>query len=257
MMEPSGQARQDKRQADGVWQGSKKVLTVSENEQPAGSGAAASDEPGGPAEPVTPSVPPAADAAPPGSGGASGSGGGPRAGGARRLSGVLTSRAAGWAAAAVLAGALVAVSVTGLTTPSVTGLITPSAARIAVRVPAGAAGQIRVLPALGQVRVAAPLQGVIVMPGRVFPAGPAGRVLAGPFGQVAAGTVGSVSSSSFTITTAAGQQVTVTEQPSTAYRKAGSPATASAVTRGETVAVLGSLNGSHITATVVAVLAAN
>jgi hypothetical protein len=151
----------------------------------------------------------------------------------------------------------VAVSVTGLTTPSVTGLITPSAARIAVRVPAGVAGQVRVVPVGGQVRVAAPLRAVIVVPGQVVPGGLAGRVLAGPFGQVAAGTVRSVSSSGFTITTAAGQQVTVTERPTTTYRKAGSPAKASAVTRGETVAVLGSLSGSKITATVVAVLGGN
>ena len=166
---------------------------------------------------------------------------------------MLTSRAAGWVAAAALAGALVAVSVTGLTTPSVTGLITPSAARIAVRVPPGALRQTRVVPAGGQLRVIAPPRAVIVVPGRIVPGGPFSRVLAGPFGQVAAGTVSSVSASGFTLTTSAGQQVTVTEKPSTIYRKAGSPATASAVTRGAAVAVLGSLNGLNITATVVAV----
>lgn len=83
--------------------------------------------------------------------------------------------------------------------------------------------------------------------------GPFSRVLAGPVGQVAAGTVSSVSASGFTLTTGAGQHITVTEKPSTSYRKAGSPATASAVTRGAAVAVLGSLNGLNMTATVVAV----
>ena len=150
-------------------------------------------------------------------------------------------------AAAALAGALVAVSVTGLTTPSVTGLVAPSAARI---VTPGVLRQTRVVPAGGQLRVISPQRAVIVVPGRI---GRFGRVLAGPFGQVAAGTVSSVSASGFTLTTGAGQHITVTEKPSTSYRKAGSPATASAVTRGAAVAVLGSLNGLNMTATVVAV----
>jgi hypothetical protein len=165
---------------------------------------------------------------------------------------VLTSRAAGWLAAAALAGALVAVSVTGLTTPSVTGLVAPSAARIAVGVPPGAFRQVRVVPAGGLVRFIAP-RAAIDLPGRGIPGGP---VLAGPFGQVAAGTVSSVSASGFTLTTGAGQHVTVTEKPSTTYRKAGGPATASAVTRGAAVAVLGSQHGLNMTATVVAVLPA-
>jgi hypothetical protein len=158
-------------------------------------------------------------------------------------------------AAAALAGALVAVSVTGLTTPSVTGLVGPSAARISVRVPPGALRQIRVVPAGGQVRVLSP-QRAVVVPGRIVPAVPFGRALASPFGQVAAGTVSSVSASGFTLTTGAGQHVTVTEKPSTTYRKAGSPATASAVTRGAAVAVLGSQHGLNMTATVIAVLPA-
>jgi len=153
-------------------------------------------------------------------------------------------------AAAALAGALVAVSVTGLTTPSVTGLVAPSAARI---VTPGVLRQARVVPAGGQLRVISPRRAVIVLPGRIVPGGPSSRVLAGPFGQVAAGTVSSVSASGFTLTTGAGQHITVTEKPSTSYRKAGSPATASAVTRGAAVAVLGSLNGLNMTATVVAV----
>ncbi len=223
---------------------------MSGNEQPAGSGAAAPDEPGGPDEPVTPGAS-SAGAAPPGPGSAR------QPGGARRLGGVLTSRAAGWAAAAALAGALVAVSVTGLTTPSTTVFATPLATRVAVGGPAGLAGQVRIVPAGGQVRVIGPRRAVIVTPGQVGIGLLPGRAFAIPFGQVAAGTVSSMSATGFTITTAAGQQVTVTERTSTTYRKAGGPATASAVTRGEIVAVLGSLNGSHITATVVAVVGGN
>jgi len=156
-------------------------------------------------------------------------------------------------AAAALAGAIVAVSITGLTTPSVTGVITPSAAQITVRGPLGAAGQVRVGPGGRQVRVIAPAGPVLVMPGRVVPGGPFGGVFVAPFGQVVAGTVSSVSAAGFTITTGPGQKVTVVEQRSTIYRKAGSPASESAVTRGVTVAVLGSLSGSKITAIVVAV----
>ena len=226
---------------------------MSGNEQPADSAAAAADQPGGPAEPVTSGEALPAGNAPPESGTAPPGAGGPSAhGGARRAGGVLTSRAAGWVAAAALAGALVAVSVTGLTTPSVTGLVAPSAARIAVGVPPGALRQ-AVVPAGGQVRIIAPPRAAIVLPGRIIPGG---RMLAGPFGQVAAGTVSSVSASGFTLTTGAGQHVTVTEKPSTTYRKAGGPATASAVTRGAAVAVLGSQNGLNMTATVVAVLPA-
>jgi Domain of unknown function (DUF5666) len=147
----------------------------------------------------------------------------------------------------------VAVSVTGLTTPPVTGLVAPSAARIAVGVPPGALRQARVVPAGGQVRIISPRRAAILLPGRIIPGG---RVRAGPFGQVAAGTVSSVSASGFTLTTGAGQHVTVTEKPSTTYRKAGAPATASAITRGAAVAVLGSQNGLNMTATVVAVLPA-
>lgn len=214
---------------------------MSGNEQPAGSDAAAPDQRGGSAEPVTASASPSTGATP------------SRSGGARRLGSALTSRAAGWAAAAALAGAIVAVSVTGLTTPSVTGLITPSAAQTAVRAPLGAAGRVRAGPGGGQVRVIAPAGPVLVMPGRVVPGGPFGGVFATPFGRVVVGTVSSVSSSGFTITTGSGQKVTVVEQHLTTYQKAGSPASASAVTRGVTVAVLGSLSGSKISATVVAV----
>jgi hypothetical protein len=198
---------------------------MSGNEQPGDSAPAAAGQPGGPSA----------------------------SGGARRAGRVLTSRAAGWMAAVALAGALVAVSVTGLTTPSVTGLVTPSVARIAARVPPGALTQIRVVPAGGHLRVISPQRAGIVVPGRIVPAVPFSRLFAGPFGQVAGGTVSSVSAAGFTVITGAGQHVTVTEKPSTTYRKAGSPATASAVTRGAAVVVLGSLNGLNMTATVVAV----
>jgi hypothetical protein len=162
---------------------------------------------------------------------------------------------AGWVVAAALAGAIVAVSVTGLTTPSVTGFVTPSGAQITVRGPLGATRQIVAGPRRAQVKVIAPAPGgpVLVMPGQVVPGGPLTGVFVAPFGQVVAGTVSSVSSSGFTITARSGQKLAVVEQGTTTYRKAGRPASASAVSRGVNVAVLGSLNGSKMTASVVAV----
>ena len=51
------------------------------------------------------------------------------------------------------------------------------------------------------------------------------------------------------MTTSAGQQVTVAETSSTTYQKRTSPASASAITTGERVLVLGTTSGTTITAT--------
>jgi hypothetical protein len=75
----------------------------------------------------------------------------------------------------------------------------------------------------------------------------------GPAAGGAAGTVGSISASSFTMTTSAGQKVTVDETSSTTYQKGTSPASASAITTGEPVLVLGTVNSTTITATQVTV----
>jgi membrane-bound inhibitor of C-type lysozyme len=89
------------------------------------------------------------------------------------------------------------------------------------------------------------------------PSVPAGIVASnarsGPAAGGAAGTVSALSASSFTITTAAGQQVTVNEASSTTYQNGTSSASADAVTPGETVLVLGTTNGTTITATQVIV----
>jgi hypothetical protein len=55
------------------------------------------------------------------------------------------------------------------------------------------------------------------------------------------------------MTTSAGQKVTVKEAPSTTYQKQASPASASAITTGEPVLVLGTTNSTTITATQVTV----
>ena len=75
----------------------------------------------------------------------------------------------------------------------------------------------------------------------------------GPAAGGSSGTVGSVSTSGFTITTSAGQKVTVDEASSTTYQKGTSPASASAITAGEPVLVLGTVNSTTITATQVTV----
>jgi hypothetical protein len=69
----------------------------------------------------------------------------------------------------------------------------------------------------------------------------------------AAGTVSSVSASSFTLTTSAGQKVTVKKASSTSYKKGTRSASASSVTKGATALVLGTVNATTITATQVVV----
>jgi hypothetical protein len=70
----------------------------------------------------------------------------------------------------------------------------------------------------------------------------------GPASGGAAGTIGSMSTSSFTISTSAGQKVTVDKASSTKYQKGTSSTSASAITTGEPVLVLGTTNGTTITA---------
>lgn len=204
---------------------------------------------------------------------------GPRRGQAVRRA--LTSRAAGWVVAAVLAGAVTALSVvlaTGATSPSVVAVRGPFRAMGPVLLgpgevpaPPGAVRQGLVVPGPpgaswvevrpgGRMQVSVGPGGEVVqrvVPFPLAPGLPPGAKFTGqfmtPFGQVVAGTVGTVSPPGFTIT-AGGRTVTVVEQSSTVYRKAGSPAASSAVTRGARVAVLGTQSGSKITATVVAVL---
>ena len=75
----------------------------------------------------------------------------------------------------------------------------------------------------------------------------------GPAAGGSIGTVASMSKSSFTLTTSAGQKVTVKKVSSTKYKKGARPTSASAVKEGETVLVLGTTNGTIITASQVIV----
>ena len=75
----------------------------------------------------------------------------------------------------------------------------------------------------------------------------------GPAAGGSSGTVDSASASSFTLTTSAGQKVTVNTASSTTYQDGTSASSASAVTKGKTVLVLGTTNGTTITASQVIV----
>ncbi|HWC86669.1 MAG TPA: DUF5666 domain-containing protein [Solirubrobacteraceae bacterium] len=81
----------------------------------------------------------------------------------------------------------------------------------------------------------------------------ASNARSGPAAGGAVGTVTSVSSSNFTISTSTGQKVTVTRTSSTKYEKGTSSIAASAITKGKSVLVLGTTNGTKITATQVIV----
>jgi membrane-bound inhibitor of C-type lysozyme len=70
----------------------------------------------------------------------------------------------------------------------------------------------------------------------------------GPAAGGSAGTVSSVSASGFTLSTSAGQKVTVKETSSTTYEQGTSQASASAVTAGAPVLVLGTADSTTITA---------
>ncbi len=69
----------------------------------------------------------------------------------------------------------------------------------------------------------------------------------------ASGTVATVSTSSFTMTTSTGQKVTVEEKSSTTYEQGTTLTSAKAVTKGQSLLVLGTVNSTTITATQVVV----
>jgi hypothetical protein len=83
--------------------------------------------------------------------------------------------------------------------------------------------------------------------------GGASNARSGPAAGGTVGTVSGVSKSSFTVSTSAGQKVTVKEASSTKYRKGTKSISASAITKGKAVLVLGTTNGTTITATQVIV----
>jgi len=85
--------------------------------------------------------------------------------------------------------------------------------------------------------------------------GPRGR--SGPAAGGVVGKVDSVSTSSFAVLTSAGQKVTIQEAPSTEFRKATNSIPASSLTKGDSVLVLGMVDGPTIMASHVIVQPVN
>jgi hypothetical protein len=83
--------------------------------------------------------------------------------------------------------------------------------------------------------------------------GGASNARSGPAAGGSVGTVASVPTSSFTLTTSAGQSVTIDETSSTKYLKGTKSTTAGAITKGTRVLVLGTTSSTTIKATQVIV----
>ena len=139
----------------------------------------------------------------------------------------LSNRRSGWIVAAVLMCAVIGLSIGLATSPSATASS-----------PSATAGHL--VPGSG-------------VAGGSAAGGGGSNARSGPAAGGAAGTVDSVSTSGFTLTTAAGQKVTVNEASATTYQNGTSSTSASAITTGEPVLVLGTTNGTTITATQVIV----
>jgi hypothetical protein len=86
-------------------------------------------------------------------------------------------------------------------------------------------------------------------PGHFGSGGQGSNARSGPAAGGSSGTVGNVAKSNFTLTTTAGQEVTVDEESSTKYQKGTNSAAKSAVTKGEHVLVLGTVSSTTIKAT--------
>ncbi len=140
-----------------------------------------------------------------------------------RVRRLLSNRRSGWIVAAALICAVIALSIALATSTTSTS---------------ATAGQ----PATGSGVAAGPASG-----------GGGSNARSGPAAGGTSGTVDTVSASGFTLTTSAGQQVTVNEASSTTYQNGASSTSASAITTGEPVLVLGTTSGTTITATQVIV----
>jgi hypothetical protein len=89
--------------------------------------------------------------------------------------------------------------------------------------------------------------------GHLGSGGAGSNARSGPAAGGSSGKVGNVAKSSFTLTTSAGQEVTVDEVSSTKYVKGTSSTSKSTVTKGENALVLGTVSSTTIKATQVIV----
>jgi hypothetical protein len=90
-------------------------------------------------------------------------------------------------------------------------------------------------------------------PGHFGSGGQGSNARSGPAAGGSSGTVGNVAKSSFTLTTSAGQEVTVDEESSTKYQRETTSTSKSAISTGERVLVLGNVSSTTIKATQVIV----
>jgi hypothetical protein len=125
-------------------------------------------------------------------------------------------------------------------------------AATALAIGGGAYGIVSATASTGSGTATTPTSGSATA-GQPARAGGGSNARSGPAAGGSSGTVDSVSASSFTLTTAAGQKVTVNEASSTTYQNGTGSSSAGAVTKGESVLVVGTTNGTSITASQVVV----
>ncbi len=89
--------------------------------------------------------------------------------------------------------------------------------------------------------------------GHLGSGGQGSNARSGPAPGGSSGTVGNVAKSSFTLTTSAGQEVTVDEVSATKYERGATSAAKNAISKGEHVLVLGTVSSTTIRATQVLV----
>jgi hypothetical protein len=169
---------------------------------------------------AAPSAPPASSADPPASATA-------EQGRWARLRRLLSNTRSGWIAAAALMCAVIGLSLSLATTSTAS---------------TSAAGH---SPAAGGAAAGAGAHSAA--------GGGASNARSGPAEGGASGTVGTVSTSGFTLTTGAGEKVTVKEASSTTYKNGTDSTTASAPTAGADVVVVGTVDATTIAATQVIV----
>lgn len=85
-------------------------------------------------------------------------------------------------------------------------------------------------------------------PGHLGSGGQGSNARSGPAPGGSSGTVGNVAKSNFTLTTSAGQEVTVDEESSTKYEKGTTSTSKSTIAKGEHVLVLGTVSSTTIKA---------
>jgi hypothetical protein len=150
----------------------------------------------------------------------------------RRWFSIRRNKRIGWISALAMIGVVIGLTVSLTTSSSATAGHVASTSTSAAPPAAGASGGPR---------------------GAMGSGGGGSNARSGPAAGGAVGTVSSVSTTSFALSTPAGQKVTVNEASSTTYLNGTSSTSSSAITTGESVLVLGTVNSTTIAATQVTV----